>query len=224
MKIITNKPIAVDSFDHIEPLGAAHDNFTSEKFNTALYAFRNIYQLPDKCDLRVLDLGCSGGGFVESLLKDGCAEAIGIEGSDAPLRAKRDAWGRIPEKLFTADVTEPFGLRERDDGPDAYFHLVTAWEFMEHISIQKLGRVLHNISRHTLHMSLFIGTINTQPCGNERGNWHQTIKPEWWWRDFFRQNGFAFDDRLIAHFEGKWLRDEANAPVPTSFGFVARAL
>lgn len=217
MRIITQKPVALDSFDHIEPLGAKDDNTVRPEFNAALF------ELFDKTQLNVLDIGCSGGGFVESLLKDGCRCAVGVEGSDAPFKSQRAAWATIPNNLFNADVTEEFRI-EDDNGKRIGFNLITAWEFMEHISISDLDEVFCNVSKHLVESGLFIGSISTIPCENERGKYHQTIKPEWWWRDFFRNQGFHFDDALIHFFEGKWLRSEVDGHGHTSFGFVARRL
>jgi cyclopropane fatty-acyl-phospholipid synthase-like methyltransferase len=218
MKLLTSKPVALDSYDHICPLGTKNDNTIRPEFNTALYALRNIYALPDRCDLAILDIGCAGGGFVESCINDGCKLAAGLEGSNYSQLQGRAAWATIPANLFTCDVTAPFELvyAERERIP---FDVVTAWEFMEHIATPSLPQVFTNIRRHLTAQGLFIGSIATVPCDQH----HKTIKPEWWWRDVFRQHGFTFDDTLIAHFEGRWLRLEPDNPA-ISFGFVARLL
>ena len=52
----------------------------------------------------LLDIGCSGGGFVRDLLDDGHI-AIGLEGSDYSKKSRRAEWAIIPDFLFTADVT-----------------------------------------------------------------------------------------------------------------------
>jgi predicted TPR repeat methyltransferase len=57
--------------------------------------------------LRILDLGCSGGGFVKDCLDDGCL-AVGLEGSNYSKNLRRAEWRTIPENLFTADLTTPF--------------------------------------------------------------------------------------------------------------------
>jgi len=59
--------------------------------------------------LKILDMGCSGGGFVRNCLDDGCL-AIGLEGSDYSKRHRRAEWRVIPEYLFTCDVTASLKL------------------------------------------------------------------------------------------------------------------
>jgi hypothetical protein len=73
----TEFPVALDSPDHLCPWGTARDSSTNSRFNEKVYRlFEPLGRFP-----RVLDLGCSGGGFVRACLNDGCL-AVGIEGSD----------------------------------------------------------------------------------------------------------------------------------------------
>src|SRR4051812_40605701 len=102
----TSKPIAYDSPDHITPVGSARDNHLNHEFN------RKLYQVFPIDRVRVLDLGCAGGGFVKSILAAG-GFAIGIEGSDYSKVRKRAEWATIPDSLFTADMTEPFEVEEQ---------------------------------------------------------------------------------------------------------------
>ncbi len=69
----TSKPIALDSPDHLVPLGTRQDNSVNRAFNRKL---RTLIPQP-----RVLDLGCAGGGMVASFLDEGDF-AVGVEGSD----------------------------------------------------------------------------------------------------------------------------------------------
>jgi 2-polyprenyl-3-methyl-5-hydroxy-6-metoxy-1,4-benzoquinol methylase len=117
-RVITDHPVALDSEDHQIPGGTMHDNSTNPVFNRKLYQL--LSHLPK---LRVMDLGCAGGGFVKSLVDDG-HEAIGLEGSDYSLHwdgpggteqeratrkpGKRAEWATIPDRLFTCDITRPF--------------------------------------------------------------------------------------------------------------------
>jgi hypothetical protein len=76
--IETSKPIAYDSPDHIQPHGTASNNTTSPRFNGKLFEY-----IPAG-EVRLLDIGCSGGGLVKSILDEG-GFGIGIEGSDYSL-------------------------------------------------------------------------------------------------------------------------------------------
>ena len=110
MRIITDHPVAYDSPDHTTPRGTINDNSFNRVFNDKLVAVCGN-------DIRVLDLGCSGGGFVKSLVDQG-VDAYGIEGSDISRRTKRAEWATIPERLFTADITKPFTLLSDDTCSD----------------------------------------------------------------------------------------------------------
>src|SRR5437763_1568188 len=94
------KPIASDSPDHLVPRGTKNDNSRNRLFN------RKAELLLTKKQLRVLDFGCTGGGFVKDCIDDGHI-AVGLEGSDYSKRAHRAEWATIPQSLFTCDITAP---------------------------------------------------------------------------------------------------------------------
>jgi methyltransferase family protein len=84
--VITDKPVAYDSPDHVTPWGTSRDNSVSPLFNAKLGRW-----IPPE-EMSVLDLGCAGGGFIKSLHDMGCF-GIGIEGSDfsgVPVHRGRD--------------------------------------------------------------------------------------------------------------------------------------
>ena len=56
IKIITDHPVAYTSPDYIMPWGTKRDNSVNPRFN------QKLYNLFDGKFLKVLDLGCSGGG------------------------------------------------------------------------------------------------------------------------------------------------------------------
>src|SRR5689334_11430474 len=126
-RIITNKPVAIDSPDHLQPQGTALDNSVNPRFNCKLFGWVG------KRQVRVLDLGCAGGGFVKSVLDQGGA-AVGIEGSDYSRLRLRAEWATIPDNLFTADITDSFQLLQKStqgqENP-AQFTVITAWEVLE---------------------------------------------------------------------------------------------
>ncbi len=189
IEVITEKPVALDSFDHTNPLGTAFDNHWNPKFN------HKLYSLTPADEVRLLDLGCSGGRFVRSILEDG-GFAIGIEGSDFSKRFKRAEWTTIPKHLFTADATEPFTVRNCSADP-VQFNILTAWEFFEHIKEGQLWAVVDNIKRHLEPGGYLIGSISSR-----EEDYHKTVKPREWWYAFFRKLGFSYLGTEVESFFG----------------------
>jgi cyclopropane fatty-acyl-phospholipid synthase-like methyltransferase len=203
IEVRTKKPVAVDSPDHLHPWGTAHENSTNHRFN------EKVFRLFDERHLRVLDLGCSGGGYVKSMLDDG-HDGIGIEGSDYSARMKRAEWCSIPERLFTADVTAPFEVVE--DGQPVAFDLITAWELIEHLAESSIPTFCRNILAHLADGGLFIGSINTNP----HRDLHQTVKPREWWLRLFAQHGLRNNSKIVEWFQKQFVRGERFA-APGSF-------
>jgi SAM-dependent methyltransferase len=196
--IQTEKPIAVDSPDHQYPLGTAQDNSTDPIFNKALFSLIPAH------DVRLLDIGCSGGGFVKSILDAG-GFAVGVEGSDYSQKRRRAEWATIPEHLFTADATVPFQLSQ--DGEPLKFNVITAWEFLEHIADADLDGVFANIHRHLAPQGIVItsvcpisclhtGKMHTGESTGEGVELHQTAQPESWWRTRLADAGFMMFDEI----------------------------
>lgn len=196
----TEHPIAIDSFDHLYPVGTKDDNYKSGNFNTKLHRL-----LPGK--ISVLDLGCAGGGFVESLIEDGCI-AVGLEGSDYSLIRKRAAWATIPDNLFTCDISWPFTVHQGDH--IAYrFDVLTMWEVIEHIETGKLYVLFQNMWAHLRNGGLFImttpKTIDRFPRSGV--DHHRTRKPADWWDKTITEAGFERQPQFEEHFGRFWLRD-----------------
>ncbi len=185
--IETEYPVAVDSPDHIKPFGTANDNSLSYAFN------RKLFDVIPARDVRCLDLGCAGGGFVRSILEAG-GFAVGLEGSDYSLKVRRAEWGTIPDYLFTADATKPFRLLNCSPEP-VRFNVVTGWEFWEHIKEDDLDAVVENIKRHAGPGALLIGSISSREEFH-----HQTAQPKDWWVREFQARGLRHDPALEQHF------------------------
>lgn len=209
----TNKPVALDSPDHLFPFGTMRDNSTHVQFN------QRLYQIIPVGGIRLLDLGCAGGGFVKSVLDDG-GLAIGIEGSDYSKVRNRAEWATIPNNLFTADLIEP--LRIADDDKHIVFNVITAWEFLEHISEDGLYGLFDNLADHSAAGTLFLGSISVLTdieCGHAL---HQTVKPRDWWFRRLESEGWKRRMDLEVHFADEWVRGPKSAqPVPDSFFFAA---
>ena len=201
------KPVAYDSPDHIQPWGTVNDNSINHGFNLKL-----MWWLP-RSYLKVLDIGCSGGGFVKSLIDAGCV-AVGVEGSDYSLKLKRAEWATIPGNLFTADATAPFEISAHDGErcESMKFSVVTAWEFIEHISEPDLEMVMKNIDRHLAPNGVVIMSVSPKEEIINGVRLHQTVAEKPWWLTKFESLGFIHHDSAEAFFNLDWVRGGADAP------------
>lgn len=197
----TDYPVAYDSIDHLFPVGTKDDNYKSGNFNVKLR------QLLGK-HIVILDLGCAGGGFVESLLEEG-HEAVGLEGSDYSFLRQRAAWATIPNNLFTCDISKPFTVHQGSHRPYP-FDVVTLWEVIEHIEVFDLPQLLTNISRHLRDGGLIILTTpyyaSDSPPKSPVDH-HRSRKPPQWWDETITQAGFERQPEIESHFGRYWLRD-----------------
>ncbi len=199
--IITDHPIAVNSPDHLHPLGTRLDSSIRLEFNNRL---REWHRPPP----RLLDLGCAGGGLVASLLSQGHV-AIGVEGSDYSLVRQRDAWNYCPGNLFTADLTKPFRLME--DGQPMRFECITLWEVLEHIAEEDLAMLFANIDDHLLPGGIVLASINTWPSPWDGVELHLSQHEHPWWTEKLDDLGWARNTELEAFFAGTWVRQESGA-------------
>lgn len=199
--LVCDKPVAIDSPDHIYPHGTANDNSKNYNFN------KFIYGIIDANPISIIDIGCSGGGMIEDFLNDGCV-AVGLEGSNYSLLNKRACWATIPEHLFTCDVTENYQLYYNDREFTA--HVITAWEVMEHFKPEKVDFVLSQIHKHLKTNGLFICSISLGNHGNE--TWHQCVQTIDWWNEKFHNRGFKIREDLKKHIHSNdaWVRYYSN--------------
>ncbi len=203
--ILAVKPVAYDSPDHMFPVGTLNDNSVSVGFN------RKLYELIPAPLVRLLDLGCAGGGLVKSILDDG-GFAVGVEGSDRSRKAKRAEWATIPRHLFTADCTDRFMLFETGFRPGSidavHFNVITAWEFWEHIAEDRLAGVVRNIRWHLQPDGFCIGSVATFDDWQDgkKTPVHQTLHPKPWWIDKFQELGLKHAPDIEDHFQGDLVR------------------
>lgn len=206
--LLTQKPVAFDSPDHIQPWGTARDNSVHLGFNQKLF-----WWIP-KEELRVLDVGCSGGGFVKSVLDAG-AFSVGVEGSDFSKRHRRAEWATIPDFLFTADATAPFEVRLCEGGKVGeliQFSVVTAWEFIEHIREEDLPAVLDNFGKHLCRGGVVIMSISPKDDIINGVQLHQCVHEREWWLAKLQSLGWVNHPAIVDFFNPDWVRSEPNAP------------
>ena len=188
-RLETRHPVAVYSDDHKFPRGTANDNTRSLRF------VRKVEEALGP-NLKVMDLGCSGGGLVLNFIQRGHF-AVGLEGSDYSLKNQRAEWALLRKNLMTCDITKPFALLD-EHGQPMQFDLITAWEVLEHIKVADLAVLLANIAKHLAPQGRFMASVATFPDKDPATGaiWHVTLETREWWWEFFRKNGFLVDEEL----------------------------
>jgi SAM-dependent methyltransferase len=198
----TEREIAYESPDHLMPWGTKQDNSRNPRFNDKLY---KLY--PKQQQLKVLDMGCSGGGFVKDCIDAGCF-AIGLEGSDYSKRHRRAEWRAIPEYLFTCDVTGDFEISVEASGvaQRTAFDVVTCWEMIEHIAEPDIARVAENVKKHLAPTGLWIMSVSPRSDMHDGVELHQTIQPKAWWIAKFQQLGLVHLPAFDRYFNTQYIR------------------
>lgn len=153
--VIAEKPIAVDSPDHICPVGAKNDNTTNTWYIEEVMEYLNRENL----GTNVMDIGCAGGQLAVDFSHRGCF-SIGIEGSSYPVDNKRENWKNYHKTiLHTADVTKPYYVQK--SGEKVLFDLISAWEVVEHIHPNDLDAFFDNVLSNLKPNGIFVASINT---------------------------------------------------------------
>ncbi len=208
MNFSAEKPIAIDTDDHLKPWGAAHDN-------TRLPRFAQACERHFGRPLTYLDLGCSGGGLVLDFILRG-HRGFGVEGSDNPLNSQRAEWRVLKNNLFTADITRSFRLADEDGKKPIQCDVISMWEVMEHIADEDLEQLFANILAHLKPDGIFVGSIALGPDDHGGASYHRTVKPQAWWENRYKELGmkmitshnFAFED---------FARGTSNGPIDESY-------
>jgi SAM-dependent methyltransferase len=173
----TDHPIAFSSPDHIAPKGTAVNNSTHKKF--VLHMDEKLHRELGPQTLRMMDLGCAGGQTIVDFMTLRW-QGVGLEGSDFSLKHRRANWAQLANThLFTCDITQPYQVKL--NGQPTTFHLITAWEVLEHIATPDLEGVFRNISRHLAPGGYFIASTTETSDIHEGLELHQTrwTNPEW---------------------------------------------
>lgn len=197
------REVAYESPDHLQPWGTKRDNSRNPRFNDKLYRLFPRYEQM----LKVLDMGCSGGGFVKSCFDEGCL-AVGIEGSDFSKKFRRAEWRTIPEYLFTCDITGNFDISLEFQGKTErmIFDVVTSWEVMEHIAEPDLATVAANVKKHLAPTGLWIMSVNPNEEIINGVRLHQTVREKPWWVGKFEGLGLYHLEEYVNYFNGQFVR------------------
>lgn len=182
-RVETNHPVAFESPDHIFPRGTEFDNSRNRKF--VIHMDSLLRTSFSKDTLNFADLGCSGGGLVSDFLTLRW-RAVGLEGSDYSLKHRRAEWKRLANRnLFTCNIAKPYRIIL--DGQNAKFHLITAWEVLEHIPIDSLESVFSGIIDHLESGGYFIASTTETPDFDHGVEFHQTQWTNSQWRNYIAQ-------------------------------------
>ncbi len=180
----TKHPVAFTSPDHLVPVGTKFDNSSHKKF--LLRAEELIGESSETERFSFLDVGCSGGQLVKDFHDIGWI-SVGLEGSDYSLKHKRANWPTLAGRnLFTCDITKPFEVLV--NGKKHRFHLITAWEVLEHIHRSDLPVLFRNITRHLRRGGYFIASTTSVPDIHHGIDLHQTKLTNSAWRRWMKHH------------------------------------
>ena len=197
ISVETNYPVAVDSNDHLKPMGTKKDNSFQYRFYQKIYELLKINNLENFCDL-----GCAGGKFVKKL-NDSGFKAVGIEGSDYSKNSNRSSWGNLKDtRLFTADITKDFKIK--DDQKLMNFDIISAFEVLEHIKEKDLKNLFYNIKKHSKKNTIYIFSIGTSI--DYYKIYHQNVQDEKWWINYFDTIDLYKNLELMNYFNKNYLR------------------
>jgi SAM-dependent methyltransferase len=184
VELVTQHRVAFESPDHIAPKGTKENNSTNKKF--VLHMDELLHsQFGEKSTLNFMDLGCSGGQLVKDFL-DLNWVGVGLEGSDFSLKHRRANWATLANKyLFTCDITKPYQVMLNEE--PARFHLITAWEVMEHLPTDQLPAVFREIVKHLQPGGYFVASTTETSDIHEGLELHQTQWTNAQWRNFMER-------------------------------------
>lgn len=178
IQVATKYPVAFTSPDYIVLWGTKNDNSTNGKFVLLLDQIVQLHKFEKRKGF--LDLGCAGGQLVKDFHDLGWL-SVGLEGSDYSRNHNRANWVEMSNKnLFTCDIAKPFQIRA--DGTLHKFHLITAWEVLEHIKRTDLPVLFSNIMKHLARGGYFIASTTSISDIHQGLDLHQTRMSNRDWR------------------------------------------
>ena len=186
-RIETNKIVAIDSPDHLCPVGCINDNYSSP------HLINEVLEYFDNKKISVLDLGCAGGQFVVDFINRGNL-GVGLEGSSNALNgAGKRNWREHQNKnLFLCDITEEYQLFFNES--PVKFDYIHSEEVFEHIHESKIDIMLSQIKKHLKEGGICsFGISLVEDTRNVNGveyKLHQSVFPATWWKKKLEENGF----------------------------------
>lgn len=159
IELISQYKLAKDSPDHHYPqgtknvAGGPYYNWLNNN-NPFVAEVQNYF---NRKDISVLDLGAASGVLVDDFIVKG-ADAVGLEGSDWPIKNNRPNWDKYSDKLFTCDISKPFTIEENKSLKK--FDLIMAWEVIEHLPPEELHQFADNVFKHLDDDGIFVFSLS----------------------------------------------------------------
>lgn len=195
--IETSYPVATTSLDHLYPKGVKNTkggpNYTWTNGHNPFVD--EVIEYFKQDNLPVLDIGAASGYLVNDFLIKGC-DAVGVEGSDWPVKNKVSNWITHKDKrLFNSDISKPFQIYKNNE--PAKFKLISAWEVAEHIHPDNLSTFANNVHKHLDDEGIFVMSVSPwfEPADKNQHkniNLHlaHEIKLKSQWKEIFNQFEF----------------------------------
>jgi len=117
---------------------------------------------------RILDVGCGAGSFLSTVRTDKACEVYGVDISESAVREARNSFGL---DIFKGTVTKaPF--------PDAYFDIITAWWYLEHIpdphaTVARISSLL----KHNGYFIMGVPNFNSFHAKHFKDKWYHLDCP-----------------------------------------------
>ena len=175
IEVLTYNPVALDSPDHKYPDACLRECTENPSFLEEI-----VWKLGSQ-QLKVLDLGCAGGGMVAEFLQAGHI-AVGLEGSSLPQDREVFYWEQLGGRfLHTCDVGYPFWVLLNRESMK--FDLITAWDSLEHLPEDREECCFRNVAEHLSIGGIFVCSIagDSSVGGEAMVEHHLTQKPQDWW-------------------------------------------
>lgn len=137
----------------------------------------------------ILDIGCGGGGFIETCVNNG-HKAIGIEIGVGYQKMKSFAWNTIPDNLFIRDFGQPLTITY--DGEPVKFDFIHSYDVFEHIKEDDIPQVFKNIVDHCKKETYIILKIANWKCLG-----HRTTYDRNWWKKRIKDSGLVETNSII---------------------------
>lgn len=218
IKLETDYPIAVDSYDYISP------DSTAQGSTRPTFFVQDCIRVLGQ-NIKCLDLGSGAAGLVFEYAKNQVL-AIGVDGSDFCRINRVGYWPLLPNNLFTCDITKPFNFVSRDTQAVVNFDVITMWEVLEHIAEQDLAGLFDNVRRHLDERGYFMGSISLLEYVDDTGSpYHVTLKPREWWKAKLIESGLVlldehpFNEKFFCRGNGPRFEDFHNYAVHPEKGF-----